>query len=97
MNEAFPPQESRQHLPAAGHTPGEPVTAIIAKAKKKGIVIKEADQRKLDFMCGGANHQGIAVGFAVKRYSELEDVLKLAEERQEKPFLIICDEALRPP
>lgn len=72
------------------------VTAIIAKAKKKGIVIKEADQRKLDFMCGGANHQGIIAVAAVKEYSELEDVLKLAEERQEKPFLIICDELSDP-
>ena len=33
------------------------LTALIAKAKQKDITIKEADVKKLDFMCGNANHQ----------------------------------------
>ena len=35
------------------------LTALIAKAKQKDITIKEADVKKLDFMCGNANHQGV--------------------------------------
>ena len=43
-------------------------------------------------MAGSANHQGIVAAGAVKEYSELEDIFKLAEERNEAPFIIICDE-----
>lgn len=71
---------------------GGSLSPIIAKASKLGIVIKEVDIRKLDKMAGGGNHQGIAASAAVKEYSTLEDVLKLAEDRNEKPFLIVCDE-----
>ncbi len=71
---------------------GGSLSPIIAKASKNGIVIKEVDTRKLDKMAGSANHQGIVAAGAVKEYSELEDIFKLAEERNEAPFIIICDE-----
>ena len=71
---------------------GGSVTAIIAKCKAKGILIKEISPQKLDYYCGGANHQGVAVMFASQDYSTPEDILKLAKERDEKPFIIICDE-----
>lgn len=71
---------------------GGSVAAIIAKCSQKGILIKEISPQKLDFYCGGANHQGVAVMFASQEYSTVEDILKVAEERNEKPFLIICDE-----
>lgn len=71
---------------------GGSVTAIIAKCKAKGILIKEISPQKLDYYCGGANHQGVAVMFASQDYSTPEDILKLAKERAEKPFIIICDE-----
>ena len=71
---------------------GGSLAPIIAKAAKKGINIKEADVRKLDKMAGGGNHQGIVATAAVKAYAELEDVFRLAEERGEAPFIIICDE-----
>ena len=72
------------------------ITAIIAKAKEKGIIIKEVDPKKLDFMSGGSNHQGIVASAAIKEYSSLDDVFALAEERGEKPFVIICDELSDP-
>lgn len=65
---------------------------LIAKAKDKGAAIKEADTRKLDFLCGGANHQGVVAVAAVKEFAELEDLFRLAEERGEPPFFLICDE-----
>ena len=33
------------------------VSVILAKAREKGIVIKEVDPKKLDYMSGGAVHQ----------------------------------------
>lgn len=65
---------------------------IIAECKDKGIVVKEVDKKKLDFMCGQGNHQGVAAYAAVHEYAELEDIFALAGERGEEPFIIICDE-----
>lgn len=71
---------------------GGSVAAIIAKCSQKGILIKEISPQKLDYYCGGRNHQGVAVMFASQEYSTVEDILAVAEERKEKPFIIICDE-----
>ena len=71
---------------------GGSVTAIIAKAKQKGILIKEISPQKLDYYCGGANHQGVAVMLASQEYSTVEDILNTARERNENPFIIVCDE-----
>ena len=68
------------------------IVAIISKAKKKGITIKEVDQKKLDFMTGGATHQGIVAVCAIKEYQTVEDILSLAKERNEAPFIVILDE-----
>lgn len=71
---------------------GGSVTAIIAKCKARGILIKEISPQKLDYYCGGANHQGVAVMYAAEEYSTPEEILEVAKERNEKPFIIICDE-----
>lgn len=71
---------------------GGTVTAIVAKCRQKGILIKEISPQKLDYYCAGANHQGVAVMFAAQEYSTPEEILGIAEERNEKPFIIICDE-----
>lgn len=78
-------------LVAHGVTGGS-VTAIIAKCSAKGILIKEVSPQKLDFLCGNANHQGVAVMFSASEYCTVDDILKTAEEQGEKPFIIICDE-----
>ena len=73
-------------------TGGGSVTAIIAKCRAKGILIKEISPQKLDYYCSGANHQGVAVMFASQEYATVDDMFALADSRGEKPFLIICDE-----
>ncbi|MBQ7118117.1 MAG: 23S rRNA (guanosine(2251)-2'-O)-methyltransferase RlmB [Clostridia bacterium] len=64
---------------------------ILAECREKKIVIKEVDKKKLDFMCGQGNHQGVAAYAAAHEYAEVEDILALAEERGESPFIIVCD------
>lgn len=76
---------------AKGSTGGS-VAAIIAKCSEKGIVIKEVPATKLDFMSGGANHQGVAVSVASREYSSVEEILAYAKEKDEAPFIIICDD-----
>ena len=68
------------------------IPKIVADAKKAGIVIQEVDSKKLDFICGHNHHQGSAALGAVKEYSTVEDIFATAEERDEPPFIIICDE-----
>ena len=69
-----------------------PAVEIAAKARKAGIPVQEVDRRKLDYMTSSAAHQGVAALCAVKQYSSVEDILKLAEDRGEAPFVIILDE-----
>ena len=68
------------------------VPKILADAKNAGVPIKEVDRKKLDFMCGHANHQGVIAVGAVKAYSSVDDIFALAEEKGEPPFIIVCDE-----
>ncbi len=68
------------------------VTVLVSKAKEQGVVIKEVDTRKLDLMTNNANHQGIIAFASVKEYSSVEDILNIAKEREEPPFIIILDE-----
>lgn len=67
------------------------ITPLIAKAKQRGIPVKEIDPKKLDFLCAGAAHQGVAALAAAKEYATVDDMFRLAEERGEAPFLIIAD------
>ena len=41
------------------------VNVILRLAKQAGVTVKEADPKKLDAMCGGENHQGVAAVAAV--------------------------------
>lgn len=65
---------------------------LASMAKERGAVVKETDPKKLDYMCSGGNHQGIAAYVAVHEYSTVDDILQLARDREEAPFIVICDE-----
>ena len=67
------------------------LSPIVSECKKRGIPVKEADTKKLDFMTGHGAHQGVVLVAAAHEYSSVEDILALASERGEKPFIIICD------
>lgn len=77
-------------LVAKGTTSGANA-AIIAKSRQKGILIKEVAPAKLDYMCGVANHQGIAAIIASHSYCQVSDILDLAKSKNEPAFIIICD------
>ena len=78
-------------LVAKGDRSGS-IGVIMGLCRDKGIVIKEVDKRKLDALCSGANHQGVAAKVAAHSYAEVDDIFAAAEEKSEKPFIIICDE-----
>ena len=67
------------------------VTVLVAEAISRGIPIVEVEKAKLDSMSGFAPHQGIIAMAAEKEYCSVEDILKIAEERGEKPLIVISD------
>lgn len=67
------------------------ITVLIAEAVAKSIPIVEVEIQKLDFLAQGSNHQGIVAQAAMKEYSSIDDMLSLAQERGEKPLIVIAD------
>ena len=67
------------------------VIPILAEARAAGITVIETTNEALDRMAGGERHQGIAAAAAEKAYSTVEDILKIAEDRGEKPLIVVCD------
>ena len=69
---------------------------IASRAREQGVVVVEADRRKLDFMSRTKAHQGVVALAAVRDYCEVADLLAIAEERGEAPFVLVCDEISDP-
>ena len=65
---------------------------IASKARAAGIVVVDADRRKLDNMSRTHAHQGVIALAAVREYVSVESILQAAEAKGEKPLLVICDE-----
>lgn len=69
---------------------------IISLAKDSGAVVKDANDEKLSQLSEGGKHGGVAAVLAAAEYATVEDLLKVAEEKGEPPFLIIADEIQDP-
>lgn len=72
------------------------VIPIIKKAKSAGIIIQEVDRSKLDMVAEGENHQGIIAYVSAYEYAAVSDILDRAAEKNEAPFVIICDRITDP-
>lgn len=68
-----------------------PVRSITREAKKQDTVIQFVSKTRLDQMSETGKHQGVIAFAAAYAYAEIEDMLKLAEEKNEPPFLFILD------
>lgn len=69
---------------------------IASKARAAGIVVADADRRKLDAMSVTKAHQGVIALVGVSDYCEISNILDYASERNEAPFVIVCDEISDP-
>ena len=67
------------------------IVVLVAEARSKGIPVVEVEKAKLDSVSGFAPHQGIVAMAAEKEYSTVEDILAIAEERGEKPLIVVSD------
>lgn len=64
---------------------------ILAVAKERGVPVNRVPKRILDDITEGANHQGMALRVSPYPYVEIDEMLGLASERGEKPFILVLD------
>lgn len=68
------------------------VQPIADEAKNRGVVVQQADKRKLDQLVPGVQHQGVVAQASSAVYAELEDILAAAAAKGEPPLLVLLDE-----
>ena len=69
---------------------------IASKAREAGIVVVDADKRKLDNMSRTHSHQGVIALAAVREYVSVDSILESAAAKGENPLLVVCDEISDP-
>lgn len=65
---------------------------ILRDAKKRDVIVSFVSKEKLDLMSKTKKHQGVIAICAAYEYSDMEDIFKRAEEKNEPPFIFILDE-----
>lgn len=82
-------------LVSGGNREGS-IKKIISIAREKGILVQEVDRGKLDSISITHAHQGIIAYVAAKAYVDVDEILKIAEAKNEPPFIVILDEITDP-
>ena len=67
------------------------ILMLLREALERKIPVVEAEKAKLDALSGGIPHQGIAALVAETEYVSVEEILQIANDRGEAPFLVLCD------
>lgn len=67
------------------------VQTILREAKKKDTILNFVAKERLDQMSDTGKHQGVIAYAAAYEYAGVEDILALAKERGEEPFLVLLD------
>ncbi len=68
-----------------------PILTIKREAKKAGSLIKYVDKQLLDNMSETGKHQGVIAITAAYDYAEVNDILQIAKDRNEDPFIVLLD------
>ena len=67
------------------------INKILEIAKERKIIIVEKDKKQMDEMAQQENYQGVIAIVPPFEYVEVDDILKIAEEKNEEPFILILD------
>lgn len=68
-----------------------PIRTIVREAKKHGALLNFVSRERLNQISETGKHQGVVAYAAAYEYAEIEDMLELAKEKGEDPFLILLD------
>ena len=69
---------------------------ITALAREKGVQFQFVHKKKLDEVTENAAHQGIVAFVAARKYVEVDEILAIARERGEPPFVVIAENLTDP-
>ncbi len=64
---------------------------ILAEARARGVRLETADKNRLTQLAQDSKHQGVVLEAGPYPYSDVDEMLALAEERGERPFLLLLD------
>ena len=67
------------------------INKILAIAKERKIIVVEKDKRQMDEMAQEENYQGVIAIVPPFEYAEIGDILNVAKEKNEDPFVLILD------
>lgn len=84
-------REIKRLLLAQGQRENAPFAAIVREAERRGVAVEYVPRQRLDQLSQGAVHQGCLAIVSARRYATIEQMLALAEEKHEDPFLLILD------
>ena len=68
-----------------------PINSILREARKHDTLVNFVAKERLDQISETGRHQGVIATIAAYEYSEVEDMLALAKEKNEPPFLFLLD------
>ncbi len=68
-----------------------PVKSIVREAKKHDTIVNFVAKERLDQLSDTGHHQGVIAFAAAYEYAEVEDILRIAEEKGEPPFVFLLD------
>ena len=68
-----------------------PVRTIVREARKHDTIIQFVEKERLAQLSETGIHKGVIAYAAAYEYSEVSDMLELARERGEDPFIILLD------
>ncbi len=68
-----------------------PIQSIIREAKKQDTIVNYVAKERLDQLSETRKHQGVIAFAAAYEYAQVEDILKIAREKGEDPFVILLD------
>ena len=67
------------------------INKILGIAKERKIIVVEKDKKQMDEMAQEENYQGVIAIVPPFEYVEISDILEVAKERNEDPFVIVLD------
>ena len=68
-----------------------PVSRIVAEARKKNVLTVFVPKDKLDQMSETGRHQGVILNLSAVTYADVDDILDLAAQKGEAPFIFVLD------
>lgn len=68
-----------------------PIQSILREAKKQDTIVNYVAKERLELMSETKKHQGVIAYAAAYSYASIDDLLAVAEEKGEPPFLILLD------